>query len=179
MAELKYKIIGIIGIARSGKNTVAGHISKKYNFLSLDFSDNAFEPLLKERGILPLKENKGKFSVQIRKEKGMNILAKILWEKIKQNKNENIVISGFRCIEEINYLKSKAKKIDFIRINADEKIILKYGSMKEILRNERDLKNLGFEKVLTYPAFQVQNTGTKKELFNQIDKIISELNSTQ
>ena len=51
--------------------------------------------------------------------------------------------------------------------------------MKDILRNERDLKNLGFEKVLTYPAFQVQNTGTKKELFNQIDKIISELNSTQ
>ena len=176
MAELKYKIIGIIGIARSGKNTVADHISKKYNFFSLDFSDDAFEPLLKERGIPPLKENKGIFSVKIRKEKGMDILAKILWEKIKQNKNENIVISGFRCIEEINYLKSKAEKIDFIKINADENIILKYGSMKDVLRNERDLKNLGFDKVLNYPAFQVRNVGTKKALFNQIDKIVSELN---
>ena len=119
MVELNYTILGIIGVARSGKDTAAKYISKKYNYYFLDFSSDALEFLMKEKNICYGKDAKSMFAKQLRAQKGMDILARILWNDIKNQSSENIVISGFRCLEEINYLKSRAKKIAFMKITAD------------------------------------------------------------
>jgi len=172
MAGLNYTILGIIGVARSGKDTVAKYISEKYNYYFLDFSSDALEPLLMRKKICYGKDAKSRFAKQLRAQKGMDVLARILWNNIKNQSNKNIVISGFRCREEIEYLRSKVKKISFIKISANEKTLLKYGSEKDIARNKRDLKNFGFEKVLNYSADEIQNNGTKQELFEKIDEVM-------
>ncbi|MCK5040163.1 MAG: AAA family ATPase [Candidatus Aenigmarchaeota archaeon] len=172
MAGLDYNIIGIIGVARSGKDTVAKYISEKYNYYHVDFSNDGLEPLLKEKNIAPTKDNKSRFAKDLRKKEGMDVIAKLLWKNIKQQDNKNIVVSGFRCIEEIDYLSSKAKKITFIKLMADEKFLLKYGSEADLLRNKGDLKNFGFDKVLNYPAIKIENNGTIDELFGKIDSTL-------
>ncbi|OYT35290.1 MAG: hypothetical protein B6U87_00575 [Candidatus Aenigmarchaeota archaeon ex4484_52] len=166
-------IIGIIGVARSGKDTAANYISKKYDFDKFDFATEVLEPLLIKNKIKPTKKNKSNFAKNLRQKKGNDILAKLLFKSIKNKKSKNIVISGFRCIEEIDFFKTKTKKIIFLKLIVDEKTILKRGTYADIDRNKRDTTFIGMEKVLNYPSVKIQNNKTKQDLFESIDKSLS------
>jgi len=111
-------VIGLTGLAGSGKGEVSSYLVKKYNFVKLVFSDILREEA-KKRELLENKnyeESKiilSKLGDHLREETGkMEVLAEMLVEKIKKDKLEKIVVDGFRAVEEVETFKKNFEIIN-------------------------------------------------------------------
>ena len=97
-------VIGLTGLAGSGKGEVASYLFKKHNFSKFVFSDILREEAEK-RGLLKNKsyeQSKKVLSIlgrELREKSGkMEVLAEMLVEKIKSDNLENVVVDGFRAL---------------------------------------------------------------------------------
>jgi adenylate kinase family enzyme len=171
----------ISGLARSGKDTAAKYIAKKYKLKSYTFSSVITEHIEanKEK---PTKKRMIEIGDKLRKEKGMDIIAKILDEKIKEK--DNLILVGPRSIEEIEFFKKKFPKIVHVKITSEKSARFNRKSKidpqtpKEFFeRDKQDIHNKGFKKVLDSAEYEIINNSTKKNLYTQLDvlmKTISE-----
>lgn len=173
-------IIVICGLARSGKDTAADFISKKFGFKKYSFS-SVLSEMLESKGVVPSKENLLLLGNELRQKHGKDIVAKMLVEKIVEP--DNFVLVGPRSLEEIIFFKQKFSSSRFlvIRIVADSskrfvrKSNLDPKSFREFfVRDENDIMQKGLKEVLEYADFEVRNDGTKKELFKKLSDLLNE-----
>ena len=180
-------VIGLTGLAASGKGEVSNYLSNKYQFKKLVFSDVIKEEAEK-RGLL---ENKNyeeqkyifsKLGEQLREESGKwDILAERLVEKIKSNKFERSVVDGFRSVEEVNLFKKNFERFYLLFVDADEKI--RFLRRKEQdptttieslrKRDQENIEVIGLGKVMKMADFTIYNNeqGVKK-LYRKVDDIV-------
>ena len=175
-------IIGLTGLARSGKDTFAKRLQERYGFARLDFFSDAIKPELEKRGLEITRMNGSILGDKMRKEHGMDIMAKLIFDKIDLRKNT--VITGFRSIEEVNYMKSNKSvgKFYLIEVYADsgiryERSPKKRDKTKEefFKRDKRDVKLKGLGKVIKIANFQIINNSTEEEFNKNVDKLMEKL----
>lgn len=182
-------VIGITGLASSGKGEVAKYFESK-GFVKLIFSDLIHEEAEK-RGLLKGKEGyeekKGVYSNLgdvLRKKYGRKgILAEFLLKRIKDMKLENVVIDGFRSVEEVLYFRDNVNNFYLINVEADERIRFerrKLDDPKATLerfrnRDQRDIKEKGLGKVLMIADFKIDNNGGLEYLHEQLERIIRKI----
>ncbi len=98
------KIIAVTGKRGSGKDTFANYLKEKEGFNILEFSKDGIFSLVEKRGLEMTRENLISVAMETRKEKGNDIFAKILCDKMGKG---NYCITGMRFKEELEYMKNK------------------------------------------------------------------------
>jgi len=183
MAKL---IIGLVGEFGTGKGTAAAYLQKKYKAEVLKFSHILNDILHRLRQDVT-RNNLDRIATALRKEFGENILAKTLAADINAKKNKLIVIDGFRKLEELRAFK-KLNGFTLINLTASPKIrherLTKRNEKrddqekkyKDFLREHKNISDKDIVKVGKRANFQIDNSGTERELHFKIDKIIKQIN---
>lgn len=107
-------VIAVTGKRGSGKDTFADYMKNEHGFLTLDFSTDGINPLLREKGLDITRENQIDLAMSLRSENGKGYFAEVLSERIYSGKDA--CISGMRFCEELEVFREKFKD-DFLLIS--------------------------------------------------------------
>jgi dephospho-CoA kinase len=169
-------VIGITGLARSGKDTVAGYISKKYGFQMLVLSRDTLDPELRKRGLPVTKETEAMLGDELRQKYGRDVLSRRILEKAKTDK---IVVVGFRTPEEAEYIKNRVDKFHLIEVFAPKEIRVERKSKEDFKdffkRDSLDIKRKGLARVLEMTTLKINNDSTLQELHKRVDRVMGKL----
>jgi dephospho-CoA kinase len=182
-------VVGLTGLAGSGKGAASDYLVKKHKFVKLVFSDILKEEA-KKRGLLENKnyeESKGilsKLGDQLRRESGkMEVLADMLVEKIKSTGLEKVVVDGFRAVEEVETFRNNFESFCLIFVDAEDSIRFQRRKKEDAeadiesfrQRDNRDINEKGLGKVVKMADFRVDNNSSFEELFKQMDSIMEKI----
>ena len=175
-------IIGITGLSRSGKNTVAEYIEKKYKFNHLDFYKDVLLEEAKKRGIK--EDDKMSMSFlgdDLRAEVGRGVLAKLLLKKMEEGKE--YVITGFRSPEEVDFVRNECED-DFWLVEVKAEKMTRFSRRNEkdpstinefFQRDTGDIYNKGLGKVLKMADLKIENNSSFEELHKKIDMLMKRI----
>lgn len=174
-------IVGLTGKRCSGKNEVALFLAKK-GFTILDFTERVLEPMLRKQGKPIVRENLTNLAMSLRKERGQDILTRLLCKGIKQDRD--YVITGVRFKEEVHYLRKRFGP-EFILISVESENRKRYersvkraqkGEGKLTFKEFLDKESLPTETVIPETMemadFILVNNSTKKDLETEVLKLI-------
>ena len=175
-------IFGLVGEIASGKD-----VTKKYLELNYGASCHRFSTILRDllsRLYMPItRENMQNISTILRQQFGSDLLAKILTEDVKNDPHEISVIDGIRRLADITYLKTLpgfilvrievAAETRYQRLvkrneNADDST----KTYEQFLADGKKETELEIPEVMSNATYKLDNNGSLKDLYDQIEKII-------
>lgn len=176
-------ILGFSGQIGCGKGTVAKYIAEKYGTSHYRFSD-----ILREVSdylrIEKTRDNLQDLSTVLRKRFGEDLLTKIIFEKVKEDPNDLIVVEGIRLAEDVEYLK-RLPEFTFVFIEADPKV--RYERMitrnenvgdaektfEQFVQDQKDEADAQIKDLKVKAQYTIENNGTIEELHKKVDELIS------
>ena len=177
--QMSNMIIGITGLARAGKDTVADYIADRYNFKVFTMSDTLKGECMK-RNLEITKDNLSHVGDAMRKEFGNDIVAVKTIEKAKNFPKS--IITGVRSPEETDLFKRESSHFILLSIAAEDDKRFERRSEKDpktetefFARDERDMENKGLGDVLEMSDRDIENNGTFDELHEKVDKFIENI----
>lgn len=184
----KPRVIGVAGTAASGKDAAADYIVKAYRFKKITLSNYLRAEALKH-GKKPTRDYLRKLQALLREKYGDDYLINKVIETVTKKdhiKMLNVVIVGLRTVIETKKAKEKLKAklifVDadpFIRYMRQKKRQRASGFAKtyEQFLHEEALENAAFDfhKTRKMADFELDNSGTLKDMQRQIDKIMKKL----
>jgi dephospho-CoA kinase len=172
-------IIGVMGLAGAGKDEFTKILQERHGFKKYDFSKDVLEEIARKRRLNPTKANLSDLGDQIRDNDGRGILAEMLLKKIGRLEG-NIVISGFRSPEELDYIRNEALDFYLIEIYADP--LVRYNRKREVIsskvffeRDRHDMETKGMGKVIRMADFIIKNNSDHVALESQIYGLLIKL----
>jgi len=93
-------VIGVAGMPGAGKS-VMEEVAQKMGYAIVAMGDEVREEA-KRRKLEPTPENLGKIMLMLRKEEGSDVVARRCIPKVKNAKENVVVIDGIRSLEELN-----------------------------------------------------------------------------
>lgn len=175
---MEKRVLGITGLASSGKDTAGKYLKDKYNFEWLNFSDILAEEAKKKK-IEPNKMNLSEIGDEYRKKHGMGGLAIGILKRVEKSKSSNFVITGFRTPDEVDYIRNHVDDFTLIEIKTDPAIRWKRRKKDDpkteeefFERDRRDKELKGLGKVIELADKVIGNNFTVKELQKNIDNFM-------
>lgn len=186
------KVICIVGMPGAGKSLVSDELVKQ-DFAYLRFGQMTLDKV-KESGLPPTEANEKKIREDFRKEYGMAAFAILNIPKIDELlKKSNLVVDGLYSWSEYKILKERYGDSMYI-IAVYTPPELRYKRLKERkvendpqqrfrpfteeearARDYAEIENLEKGGPIAMADFTIINTGTIKELQENVDKIFSEI----
>lgn len=181
-------IIGLTGLAASGKSTVAKHLQKK-GFELLTFSDILKKEaekrnLLAGRGDEEQKAILSKLGIELRDLSGnRGVLADFLVKTIESKGFQRVVVDGFRSIEEVDRFKDNFGSFYLIFVDAKPEIRFKRKALIDkkveekafFARDKENIEKQGVGEVIRAANFRIDNNVTLDNLYAQIDIILRKI----
>ena len=172
-------VIMVVGLIRSGKGEAARHIPSKYNYQHLDASDVITDEARKH-GIQPTKENLTKIAENLKAQGFQGLIARRLMGKFAE---KNVVISGFRAPEQIDYIRNEYDgKAYVIEVWARSDVRLarrKEGepaNEDDFFRRDRtDIQEFGLNLVLEMADRKIMNNDSIEDMRGEIDRFMEEI----
>jgi len=173
------QVLILLGKARSGKDTVADYLVKEFGFKKFVFSSVLEEELKKQEKEVS-KKNMVLLGDELRKEFGMDVVAKRLLKKVSDE--QKIVFVGARSLEEISLIKKRFPQAKLILVEAEEK--KRFKRRNELDENdlksfsERDLvdsEKKGMNKVFGLSDFKLENNSSLSDLFAKTRGLINNI----
>ncbi len=180
-------IIGVIGTLGAGKGAAASYIARKKGFRHISFS-KIIRYEAKKMGYKLDRTSLQKAGNIFAKKKGY--LAEKALERIEKYNAKNAVMEGIRIVPDIKRLK-KADKFILIAVDAPlktrydrikkRKLIQDIGVSFEDFRKEDEKEMRGdwpgqkMGECIKLADYKIINKGSKKELYQKIDKILAKL----
>ncbi len=161
------KAYGIVGMPGSGKSEIV-KVGKEMNIPIVVMGD-AIRDDLTEKGIEITPENMGKYALKIRKENGMDVVAKKTFKKISNKSINKLIIEGLRNYEEVEYFKSHIENFFIIAVHASPKT--RFVRLQKRKREDDSIKwevfldrdkreiNFGISKLIALADFMIINEG--------------------
>jgi len=175
-------IIGLVGEIASGKD-----VTKKYLELNYGASYHRFSTILRDllsRLYLPIERNNmQEMSTLLRQKFGEDVLAKIITEDVKNDAHEIVVVDGIRREADMIYLRT-LPGFNLISLDVESKI--RYERLVKRKENADDATKtyeqfiadgqketeLEIYKVMSRADYKLNNNGSLKELYSQIETIM-------
>ncbi|MBN2126797.1 MAG: AAA family ATPase [Candidatus Diapherotrites archaeon] len=171
--------IVLVGLARSGKDTLADYLCEKYNFKKFVFSDVLVE-LAEQKKLEPSKMNLVKLGDELRAKEGMHAVASRLLKKVK---GEKIILVGARSKEEFFEVKKKFSNTVLISISAPQKERFERKNDSDPLtekeffsRDKIDAEKKGLNELISLAEINLINSGSLEELHKKADELIKKSN---
>jgi len=180
------KLIALVGMAGSGKSSVAKLFGKDYSLIR--FGDITDE-ILNKKNLEITEENERDLREKMRAEHGMGAYAKLNLEKIRTGiKKNNVVIDGLYSWEEYLILKKEFPKILLVAVYTPPN--LRYERLSERPertltkeqgeeRDKKEIKNLNKAPPIVMADYTILNVGTEFDLKNNFDKFIEWLEENE
>ena len=174
------KLIMLTGRRGSGKSVFA-ETGRQMGISVYECSSVIFE-MMEEKGIERTSENTGRFAEELRKERGRDIVAKLIYEKMRKDGAEIAILSGIRSKEEVEFLRRVALTV-LIEVRASERArferIMKRArpsdpkTWEAFLAREASEKRLGIEDVIAMADFIVENEGSESDFIEKSKRILA------
>lgn len=177
-------IIGLTGLARTGKDTVAKHLVEKHKFKHFDFNKDVITPEMLARKLEPTKMNASYTANSLREKFGLGILAKKIVELIKENNFEkgNIIVTGFRDVKEVELAKKEFPEFKLVLLTANSEKRFERKSSEDAADKEKffsrdkfDTEKAGMDNVFELADFELENNGSLAELQKNIEQMLARL----
>jgi dephospho-CoA kinase len=177
------KLIAFVGMPASGKSE-ASAIARSLKIPVINMGDVVREENARH-GLPPTDENIGSTGTALRREEGMDAIAKRCVPRIPLN-FPVVVVDGIRNIEEINYFK-KTFGDDFKLIAIHTPFELRFErvkrrsrsddmrSIEELKKRDEREKGWGLEKAIEMADVTIQNIDTIEKFRKQIEELLRDL----
>ena len=175
-------ILGFVGEMASGKGTIAEYLKEKYNASSHRFS-TMLRDVADRLYIEKNRENLQRLSTVLRENFSQDLMSKVLAKDVDNDKNNVIVVDGVRRFSDITYLK-KINNFKLVYVTADikkryERLLKRTENTDDQLKSFEEFKNdhkqeaeIEIVEVGTKADFKINNDGSFKELYDQIEEIL-------
>jgi len=169
------EVLIITGYARSGKDTTANYLEKKYGFKKIVFSDFTIAELVK-RGIKPTKDNMSIYGARLRRELGRDyLIERVLAEARKYKK---VAICSVKFMRERNAVMKEYPQTKMLLVTAPKKIRFTRRPTDSpdtfagfLARDKRDIKVFHMDKVFEKKDYEISNNGSLSGLYKKIDAL--------
>ena len=177
------KLIAFVGMPASGKSEAAA-IARSLDIPVINMGDVVREETSK-CGLPPTDENIGGTGTALRREEGLDAVAKRCVPRIPLS-SRVVVVDGIRNIEEVNYFK-KTFGDDFKLIAIHTPFELRFervkrrsrsddmGSMEELKRRDEREKGWGLHKAIEMADVTIENTDTIEKFRKQMEQLLRDL----
>jgi dephospho-CoA kinase len=178
------KLIAFVGMPASGKSEAAA-IAKKLGIPVVNMGDVVREETAR-RGLPPTDENIGGTGTALRREEGMDVIAKRCVPKIHAIRSKVIVVDGIRNINEIEYYK-KEFGTDFKLIAINTPFDIRFErvkkrarsddmkSMEELKRRDEREKGWGLDRAIEKADINIDNTGTIEKFKEKMEQLLGNI----
>lgn len=178
------KLIAFVGMPASGKSE-ASDAARTLDIPVINMGDIVREETAK-RGLPPTDKNIGGTGTALRREEGMDVIAKRCVPKIRSLNSPNVVVDGIRNIDEINYFKEQFGH-DFKLIAIHTPLELRFERVKTRARSDdmsklEDLrkrdereKGWGLENAIKIADITIENTDSIEQFRKQIEQLLGNL----
>ena len=176
-------LIGIVGKIGSGKDIVAEILINKYGFQEqIRFSDPITE-FLKDINLELNRENYQKIGFYLRKTFGKQIIVDTIVRRVKNQKNQKIIINGIRYKIEFDAIKKLGciiigiitdDKIRFQRIN-DRKRFGRIITREEFEKYEHGETEIQIDDLLKMVDYRINNNEILVNLKETIQDLINKI----
>lgn len=165
-------IIGIVGMPAAEKTIVAEFLSEISGIISLRMSEIVEEEIVgknKEPEAIKYRET----VEHLREKFGKDIIARRTLERARNKRLSSVIVDGIRNLEEVNFLRSKSKKIILICVHSSpairyERLMSEEIGPRSLSKDEcRDLDNhnlsLGIADAIALADYIIINDKLKSE----------------
>ncbi|MBU2028530.1 AAA family ATPase [Patescibacteria group bacterium] len=178
-------IFGLAGEMASGKGSVAKYLIKKYKGNAHRFS-TMLRDLAKRMYLEESRDNLQKISKIFRQNFGEDILSKVIYQDVKNDRHKAVAVDGVRRAPDIKYLQTFPHfKLIYIETDLEKRFARTkaryensddegktFAEFKKDQKKEAELQIRGLK---IKADFIVDNNGSFKNLYAQIDKIITKI----
>lgn len=183
-------IIGITGLPSSGKGEFS-KVARRFDFHEIVMGDFIRNEITR-RGLKMTRENSNKIMVELREERGKDVVAEVTLDWIKKAINDGhrrILIDGIRSLQEVDYFREHFPDLKIIAIHADPET--RYHRSKHRKRkddaysrqtfNKRDQIELqvGIGDVIALADILISSPETLKEAQNVYEEVLTEVLSSK
>jgi dephospho-CoA kinase len=169
-------IVLIVGLPGSGKDEASKALEEALGYKIIRMSDLLIEEV-ERRGLRKTRESLRSVGIELRRERGASVIAKLAIETIKRSPPPRCyVVNGIRNIEEIDEFKKEfgedvitiailsSKWLRFIRTSLRKKEGFDRGSYEEFLREDREeIETFHLGDALAYADHFLLNDGCLEE----------------
>ncbi|MBN2112110.1 AAA family ATPase [Candidatus Woesearchaeota archaeon] len=178
------KIIAITGMPGSGKKIIRQEIEKKG--IPVFVMRHVVEDDLRAKGVEPTNTSLREYATKLRKEHGLDIVAKRSLEIVRKMGVHVVVLDGIRGDAEIHFLKSQPD-IDFILIAAIASKETRFERLKqrglewdmktkeEFEYREKKELGWGLGAAIELADYKIENEGTVEEFRKNIEKVLKKI----
>lgn len=178
------KLIAFVGMPASGKSEAAA-IAKKLGIPVVNMGDVVREETAK-RGLPPTDENIGGTGTALRREEGMDVIAKRCVPKIRVIRTPVVVVDGTRNINEIDHFKKEfGNDFKLIAIHTPLEIRLErlrkrarsddMNSIEELKRRDEREISWGLDEAIKKADITIDNIETIDKFQKQIEKLLGNI----
>jgi dephospho-CoA kinase/inosine/xanthosine triphosphate pyrophosphatase family protein len=169
----------VYGLSCAGKTTIATYLINKYEFLHIEASDFMHQ-IYREKHGLNSSIQIGRFAKEILRTTPLIVAERVL-KYIQENESLNLIITGFRLPQEVEYIETELStqyKINKVLLSADRKLRLQRESLRarsmtaineEKLqeRDERELE-MGLAELVSKKSsnIEISNEKTLQEFYS-------------
>ncbi|MBI4173328.1 MAG: AAA family ATPase [Candidatus Aenigmarchaeota archaeon] len=177
------KIIGLVGLVGSGKDTAAAYLKEQYGYRMVSMGD-IVRDLATQLGRSHNRDDLQRTQKEYRDKYGDEYFGGMVVKKITASGWDKVVINGLRIPADVAVPKRGFGK-DMTVIYIDVPAAVRFERMKsrkrigdpetleEFERQENnELKLFNFDGVLAYVDYKLSNSGTLPELQTRIDEFI-------
>lgn len=175
-------ILGLAGEIASGKGTTAKYVCENFGASSHRFS-TMLRDVAKRMYLEESRENLQKLSTFFRESFYGDILSAVIAKDVENDPHEIIIVDGVRRMADITYLQ---KIVGFRLLYIDVEIEKRYGriikrgensddnakTFEEFKKDHKNESELQIRDLKNKADFVIDNNGSLKFLYDQIDKII-------
>ncbi|MBU0530180.1 MAG: AAA family ATPase [Candidatus Aenigmatarchaeota archaeon] len=178
-------LIGITGLIGSGKDTVANHIIKKYNYKHINFG-NIVGEFTSKIGRELTRENYQLTRKEFDQKYGKEFFSKEVMKIIKERKWERVVITGFRNPEDVEPIRRETgQNMILVSIDSDEKTRFERLKKRKFPRDPKTIEDFhvqekneseifSIQTVVSMADYHIVNSGTFQELEKNVDNFMKE-----
>lgn len=184
MAKKGRIIIGLVGEAGSGKDTVADYLREEHRAVLMRFADPLREALRLYIDNFS-REDLQWLSISLRKRFGNRVLSGALRKGIDAINGGIVVINGLRLLEDLDFMRSiQGAAVLYVTLDSKSRWKRIYGrgekaddavSYEKFLEMEKAEAEVQIPEIGEKADFRLENTGNKEELFAKVDEIIERI----
>lgn len=179
------KVIGLIGLIGSGKDTAAAYLARTHGYKIFSMRDIIADSTRRE-GLEPNRANMQHVQEKYRKRRGMGYFAELTLRQIVRAGPKRALIKELRKAEDITVPRRRfGSSMIVIRVDAPRmrrylrlrkrKRLGDPKTFKEFLEQERREHRLFYAQSLRLADYAVANRGTRKELYRALDELVHRL----
>jgi len=180
---MKKIIIGFTGEIGSGKGTVTKYVQEKYGASYYRFSD-VLRKVLDTLHIEKTRDNMQDISTLLRQKFGEDLLAKIVFEEVKDDQHDIVTVDGMRRLADFKYLDTLPHFV-FTYVETDnqtryERIVKRKENpgdaektFEQFVQDQKDEADAQIKDLKVKAQYTIENNGTVEELQQKVDELIS------